>query len=130
MRYLIDTDICSYALKGDQRIVLKWRPLSPVQVRISVVTEAELRYGARRRSSKFQRQVDQFLRTMNVLVFGSEVTRTYADLRYSLDRAGKPIGVFDLVIAAQAIANDLVLVTNNEREFRRVPGLKIENWAA
>jgi tRNA(fMet)-specific endonuclease VapC len=94
------------------------------------VTEAELRYGARRRSSKVQRQVDPFLRTMNVLVFGSEVTRTYADLRYSLDRAGKPIGVFDLVIASQAIANDLVLVTNNEREFRRVPGLKIENWAA
>lgn len=130
MRFLIDTDICSYALKGDPQVVLRWRPLPPSAVCISVITEAELRFGAKGRSSAFRRELERFLEALEVVPFQSSDTETYADLRYRLERAGTPIGVFDMVIASQAVSNDLVLVTNNEKEFRRVPGLKIENWAA
>ncbi|HEY5926714.1 MAG TPA: type II toxin-antitoxin system VapC family toxin [Kofleriaceae bacterium] len=130
MKYLVDTDICSYALKGHAPTVLRWRPLPPAATCISVVTEAELRFGAKGRSTVYRRELERFLDALDIVPFSSTETATYADLRYQLARAGTPIGVLDLVIAAQALANDFVLVTNNEREFRRVPGLKIENWVA
>jgi tRNA(fMet)-specific endonuclease VapC len=130
MRYLIDTDICSYAVKGHAPTVLRWRPHPPGATCISAVTEAELRFGSKHRSSVFRRELERFLAPLDVVPFSSTHATTYADLCFRLERAGTPIGAFDLLIAAQAVANDFVLVTNNEREFRRVPGLKIENWAA
>jgi len=129
MKFLIDTDICSYALKGEPKVVHRWRPLLPADVCISVITEAELRFGAKGRSTTFRREVDRFLDALEVVPFRSSETETYADLRHRLKRAGTHIGIFDLVIASQAVANDLTLVTNNEREFQRVPGLRVENWA-
>src|SRR5262245_33929134 len=107
MRFLIDTDICSYALKGDQRVVLRWRPLPPAALCISVITEAELRFGAKGRSTAFRRELERFLDALEVVPFRSSDTNTYADLRHRLERAGTPIGMFDLVIASQAVANDL-----------------------
>jgi len=129
MKYLIDTDICSYAVKGHPAIVLRWRPLPPDVTCISAVTEAELRFWVRHRP-KIRRELERFLTPLEVVPFASAHAQAHADLRAQLERAGTPIGHFDLLVAAQAVANDLVLVTNNEREFRRVPGLKIENWAA
>ena len=75
-------------------------------------------------------EIDDFLQAYEILEFSTAHTLAYAELRADLERRGRPIGPNDMLIAAQAIGSDLIIVTNNEREFRRVPGLKIENWAA
>ena len=129
MRFLLDTDICSYAMKGHVRVVEEFANYRPGDLRISAVTEAELLYGAKRRgSSRYASAIERFVLTVEVLDFGSAEARAYGDIRARLEASGSRIGWNDLLIAAHAYANKLVLVTNNEREFRRVPGLKIENW--
>lgn len=95
-----------------------------------MVTEAELRTGAAKSSSpaKTLRLVENFLRPLTVLEFTSEDAITYAAVRARLERTRNPIGTLDTFIAAHAVARTLTLVTNNEREFRRVSRLELENW--
>jgi tRNA(fMet)-specific endonuclease VapC len=113
------------------RVLARWLDLDRDEIAISAISEAELRFGiAKRKNERLQKELDRFLEIHTVLEFSSDHVPEYARLRLHLERAGTPIGGMDMLIAAQAIALDLVLVTNNEREFRRVPGLKIENWAA
>src|SRR5207237_7945182 len=78
---------------------------------------------------KTMRLVENFLRPLTILEFTSSDAASYANLRAKLERAGKPIGPFDTLIAAQALGQKLILVSNNEREFGRVSGLRLENWA-
>jgi tRNA(fMet)-specific endonuclease VapC len=132
VRFLLDTDTCIYALKQDRGVLQKLMSRSREDIAISVMTEAELRTGAAKSSSpqKTLRRVENFLAPLTIVEFTSDDAIAYAQVRARLERAGTPIGPLDTIIASQAVARGLTLVSNNEREFRRVSGLRVENWAS
>jgi len=131
MAFLLDTDTCIYALKQNERVLQQLLSTAREEVLVSVITEAELRTGAAKSSSPIRtlHLVENFLRPLTLIDFTSEDAISYANVRAKLERAGPPIGPLDTLIASQAVARKLTLVSNNEREFRRVTGLAIENWA-
>jgi tRNA(fMet)-specific endonuclease VapC len=127
---LLDTNIWIAFLKRDRSVLARLRETSATEIRLCSVVKAELLYGARK-----SQRVHENLRTLETLfglyeslAFDDEAAHRYGMLRAQLERDGKPIGGNDLLIAAIAIALDLVVVTRNEREFRRVPGLRLERW--
>lgn len=132
MKFLLDTNICIYALKQHPRVLERLLARGRSDVAVSVITEAELRTGAAKSTSatKTRQLVDNFLRPLSIVEFVSQDAGVYAAVRAKLERAGTPIGPLDTLIAAQAVARKLILVSNNEREFGRVAGLRLENWAA
>ena len=132
MRFLLDTNICIYALKQNQVVLTRLLAERPIDVGLSVITEAELRTGAAKSASSARttRLLEHFLRPLAVLEFTSDDALAYAAIRARLEHAGTPIGPLDTLIAAQAVARKLTLVSSNEREFKRVAGLRLENWAA
>lgn len=132
MKFLLDTDTCIYALKQNAAVLQVLLAQSPEDIALSVITEAELRTGAAKSASpaKTLRLLESFLQPLNILEFTSGDAASYAQVRAKLERAGTPIGPLDTLIAAQAVARKLVLVSNNEREFGRIPGLQIQNWAS
>lgn len=132
MKFLLDTDICIYALKQHRVVLSHLLSQSRSEVAISVITEAELRTGAAKceAPAKTLRLVENFLRPIDIVEFTSDDAVAYAGVRAKLERAGTPIGPLDTLIAAQAVARKLVFVSNNAREFGRVAGLRIENWTA
>ncbi len=131
MKYLLDTDTCIYVLKQRTPVLQRMLSRSRPDVAVSVITEAELRTGAAKSSApvKTLRLVENFLRPLTLVDFTSSDAASYANVRAKLERAGTAIGPFDTLIAAQAMGRKLILVSNNEREFRRVRGLRLENWA-
>ena len=131
MKFLLDTDTCIYALKRERGVLERLLAHSPAEVAVSAITEAELRAGAAKSdaAAKTGRLVKNFLRPLTILDFVSTDAAAYAQVRAKLERAGKPIGPLDTLIAAHAVARKLTLVSNNRKEFGRVPGLAIENWA-
>jgi tRNA(fMet)-specific endonuclease VapC len=131
VKYLLDTDTCIYALKQNEAVLGRMLARSRADVAVSVISEGELRTGAAKSSSpvKTMRLVENFLRPLTVVEFTSSDAVSYASVRAKLERAGTPIGPFDTLIAAQALGRKLILVSNNEREFRRVSGLRLEDWA-
>ena len=130
MKFLLDTDTCIYALKQNGPVLQRLLAQKPEDIAVSVITEAELRTGAAKSTSaaKTLRLVENFLRPIAILEFTSNDAATYAQVRAKLERAGIPIGPLDTLIAAQAVCRKLVLVSNNQREFRRVASLHVENW--
>lgn len=131
MKFLLDTDTCIDALKQERGVLERLLAHAREDVAVSVITEAELRTGAAKSSAptKTARLVENFLRPLAVAELTSSDAATYAQVRAKLERAGTPIGPLDTLIAAQALARELKLVSNNERELGRVSGLAIENWA-
>ncbi len=132
MRFLLDTNICIYALKQNPVVLKRLLAQPRMDVVLSVITEAELRTGAAKSRSPVRtlRLLENFLQPMTVLEFTSEDASAYAHVRAKLEQAGTPIGPLDTLIAAQAVARKLTLVSNNEREFGRIPGLRLDNWAS
>jgi tRNA(fMet)-specific endonuclease VapC len=130
MTFLLDTNMCIYALKQNQVVLGRLLSEKPIDVGLSVITEAELRTGAAKSSSsaKTVRLLENFLRPLTVLDFTSGDAHAYAAIRARLESAGTLIGPLDTLIAAQAVARKLTLVSNNEREFKRIAGLRLENW--
>jgi tRNA(fMet)-specific endonuclease VapC len=128
--FLLDTDTCIYALKADSNVLSQLMSKSKGDVAVSVITEAELRTGAAKSASPLKnlRHLENLLRPLELIEFTSADAVVYAHVRAKLERAGTPIGPLDTLIAAQAISRQLTLVSNNEREFRRVNGLRFENW--
>jgi tRNA(fMet)-specific endonuclease VapC len=131
-RYMLDTDICIYiAREQPPQILARFEELEPGEAVISVITWGELRYGSER--SKHRQRVAESLDELSDLVpvepLPKSARQDYGAIRAALEAQGTPIGNNDLWIAAHARAAGLTLVTNNEREFQRVPGLEIENWA-
>lgn len=128
--YVLDTNTVSYVIKGTiPRVQERLARVPMAQVAISVVTEAELRFGvARRPDAKHLRiAVEEFLLRVTVLPWDSRAAAEYANLRAALERAGTPIGNLDLMIAAQALAADAVLITN-DAALRRLKRVKTEDW--
>ena len=131
-RFMLDTDISSYILRDRPAVVgSRLQRVRAADVCVSVVTEAELLYGVRLAggNSALQRDVDNFLQRLDVLVWDSAAAAEYADIRSDLQGRGAPIGGMDLMIAAHARSLGATLVTNNERHFVRVAHLRVENWA-
>ena len=131
LRYMLDTDTCSYVMKGSEPGVIRRLTSVPVgEVCISVITQAELMYGVEVSPKREQdgARLEVLLRHMVVLDLVQAAALDYAEIRVSLKKQGKMIGANDLLIAAHARSMGLTLVTNNVREFRRVPQLKVENW--
>jgi tRNA(fMet)-specific endonuclease VapC len=131
VKYLLDTDICIYIIKRKPPEVLdRFRASSPTDIGVSAITVAELEYGAckSQQVEKNRAALQQFLLPLPLLDFSADATLVYGQIRADLSRQGCIIGAMDLLIAAQALSRDLILVTNNTDEFARVSGLKIENW--
>ena len=131
--YMLDTDICAFIMRGPSEKLSRQLRAVPIESQaISVVTLAELLYGVRmsRRPKQNQETLEALLQHVSTLPWTEESAIHYADVRRHLQRAGQAIGANDLMIAAHARQAGAVLVTNNEREFRRVPALKVENWYA
>jgi tRNA(fMet)-specific endonuclease VapC len=131
LTHMLDTDICIEALRRRSEPLLgHLRGHEPGEVAVSAITEAELMFGALKSGAPERNaaSVNAFLRPFVVLEFARRFVPVYATLRLDFERAGARIGALDLLIAAQAVALGLTVVTNNLREFRRVPGLRVENW--
>lgn len=132
MKYLLDTNICIYIIKHHPAGVrARFDACELGDIGVSTISVAELRYGLEKSAApqKNLAALERFLAPLEFADFDHEATIAYGPIRAALARSGKPIGALDLLIAAQAISRDLVLVTNNVGEFQRVPGLKLENWA-
>jgi tRNA(fMet)-specific endonuclease VapC len=128
--YLLDTNIVSDLVRAPQgRAANRIRIVGESEVCTSIIVAAELRYGAAKKAStRLSTQLEAVLRALSVLDFEPPVDATYARLRVEIERGGRPIGGNDLLIAAHAVTLGHTLVTANEREFGRVPELRIENW--
>jgi tRNA(fMet)-specific endonuclease VapC len=131
VKVLLDTDITSYLFaRRDEQVRRRFTAFAIGEVGISAITAAELAFGADRNGSKRNREaVDRALRSLVVAPFDAAAARTYGGIRTILQHRGSPIGPLDMLIAAHAVALDVPLVTNNVREFRRVPDLRVENWS-
>ncbi len=130
MGYLLDTNIVSDLVRNPGgRVTRHIRELGKSQICTSIIVAAELRYGAEKKGSpRLTAQLETVLGALDVLPFEAPADVAYGRLRTSLEQAGRPIGGNDMLIAAQAVALGHVIVSDNEREFARIGGLKCENW--
>ena len=131
-RYLFDTNICIYIQRQQPPAVLeRFRKLKPGEAVISVITWGELRYGAEKSRQRDQvlALLEEFIALVPVMPMPEAAGQAYGAIRAALETKGEPIGNNDLWIAAHAKAAGLIVVTNNEREFKRVSGLQVRNWA-
>ena len=133
MKLLLDTNICIYIIKQQPAAVLqRFLEYEVGDIGISSITLAELRYGVAKSShqEKNAKALDEFIITLEIVPFDEAAAHLYGEIRAALERAGTPIGAMDLLIAAHALALEIPLVTNNTREFVRIPELTIINWTA
>jgi len=131
MKYMLDSNICIYIIKKKPDVVLtKLKTAFNEGVSISTITLAELEHGIALSAypQKNEDALSQFLTLINILPFSAKAAVHYGSIRADLQRKGTPIGQMDMLIAAHARANKLIIVTNNVREFARVEGLVIEDW--
>ena len=132
MRYLLDTDICVYmARRKPVRLMARLDQVWPGELAMSIVTYLELVFGGMksRQPEAALTRVEQIRDLVPLAPLTADVAREYGRIRIELEKKGLPIGPFDLLIAAHALSLGLTLVTANVREFARVPGLRVENWA-
>jgi len=131
MKIVLDTNICIYLIKNKPPdLGTHLEAFAPGEVGLSAITVAELNYGVAKSRAVEQnaKALESFLLPMVVLDFDGKSALTYGRLRAGLERKGQPLGALDLLIAAQAVAHDLLLITHNLKEFKRVPGLRCETW--
>jgi tRNA(fMet)-specific endonuclease VapC len=130
MRYLLDTNIVSNLVRNPQgRVADRLKAVGEQNICTSIIVAAELRYGTTKKASPhLTAQVEAVLSVIDTLPFDSPADEIYGSIRTQLELVGTPIGGNDLLIAAQALALDHTLVTDNDQEFSRVDGLRVENW--
>ena len=129
MKFLLDTDTVSHALRGEGEVEKRLLDEKPSAVGVSAITVAELRFGAHKRGSqKLHRAIETFLRSVKEYPFDSRAAQSYGEIAAQLRSTGQPIGVFDTLIAAHALALEVTLVTHNTRHFRQVPELAVVDW--
>jgi len=130
--YLLDTNICIYIInKNPKNVVKKLCSLNPQDIKISSVTVSELEYGASKSARRDQNRnaIYNFLSPFEIITFDARDAEIYGIIRAELENKGNIIGPYDMQLAAQALARDLIFVTNNIDEFNRIPKIKIENWS-
>ena len=133
MIYMLDTNICIYIIKRKpQSVINKFKQCSINDVCISSITYAELEYVVSKSDFHHQNKIAliQFLSPIAILPFSDRAAVVYGDVRSRLEKAGTPIGPLDTLIAAHAISENLILATNNTKEFERVEDLQVENWVS
>ena len=131
IRYMLDTNACIYIIKRKpQKVITRFQQTDISQIGISSITLSELLYGVSKSSKPEQNQIalSQFVAPLEIMPYDDGAAQHYGDLRVRLEKQGTPIGSLDMLIAAHAISLDSVLITNNEKEFIRIPNLKIDNW--
>jgi len=131
MKYLLDTNICIYLIKKrPMQVFDKFKELPLGSVGISSISLAELQYGVKKSSRPDKNQValNQFLLPLEIADFDNIAAIEFGRIRADLEKKGTPIGPLDILIAAHSKALGLILVTNNEKEYIRIDGLKVENW--
>jgi tRNA(fMet)-specific endonuclease VapC len=131
MKYMLDTNTCIYIIKRKPLDVInRFKKIEISQVGISSITLSEFLYGVSKSSKPEQNQMAlaQFIAPLEILAYGDEAAQYYGSIRVFLEQQGIPVGSLDLLIAAHALSLDCILVTNNEKEFIRIPNLKIDNW--
>ena len=129
--FLVDTNICIYVIKKNPKsVVKKIKSFEPYQIKISSITVAELEYGASKSqdTDKNRKVLLKFFSSFEILPFDDQDAEYYGRIRAYLEKCGKVTGPYDMQIAAQALCKKLILVTNNIREFERVPNLNYVNW--
>lgn len=128
---LLDTNICIYLIKNkDKSLLQKFLKFEPGELAISSISLAELEYGISKSSRVEENRaaLKKFVRPLEIVNFDEVSASVYGSLRVKLEKKGQPIGGHDMLIASQAIALKIPLVTNNEKEFKRIENLTIENW--
>jgi tRNA(fMet)-specific endonuclease VapC len=128
---MLDTNICIYIIKKRPPTVLtRFQAIPSDSLYLSVLTVAELQYGVDKSSAnrKNQEILDDFLSRVQILPWEQTVVESYSKIRNYLEAKGTPIGTMDMMIAAHCQSQNYILVTNNSREFQRIPNLKLENW--
>lgn len=130
IRYLLDTNILSDLVRRPTgRVAQRIALVGVSEIGTSIIVACEARFGvAKKQSAALAKQLESILVELTVLPLEAPTDGHYARVRKALENAGTPIGANDLLIAAHALALDCTLVTDNEAEFRRVPGLRVENW--
>jgi tRNA(fMet)-specific endonuclease VapC len=130
LQYMLDTDICIYVVKNYPAELRERFNRLAEQLCISSVTLGELHYGAEKSARRLQnlQAIEHFTARLEVLAFGSKAAAHYGQIRAELERAGTPCGPHDMQIGAHARSEGLIVVTNNMREFGRMPGVRTENW--
>lgn len=130
-RYMLDTNICIYIAKHHPPDVkTRFEQLRPGQLVMSVITYGELYYGASKSTQRMKAltQLEELVQDIPIEDLNSTVAQAYGEIRATLEKQGRLIGNNDLWIGAHAMALDVTLATNNEREFKRIAGLSVENW--
>lgn len=130
MMYLLDTNICIYVINHKpQQVFERFRQYQLGQLAVSSITASELAFGVEKSGSERNKQaLKKFLSPLEILPYDEQAVWHYAQLRHDLQSKGQTIGSLDMLIAAYALALDVVLVTNNTKEFERIERLKLENW--
>jgi tRNA(fMet)-specific endonuclease VapC len=129
-RFLLDTDTVSYALRGHGQVGARLLEHRPSELCVSAITLAEMHFGAEtKRSRTIRRAIRAFTRDVQVVPFDEAAAGSFGIVAAALATRGQPIGLYDTLVAAQALSMGLTVVTNNTRHFGRVPGLSVENWA-
>ena len=132
MNFMLDTNICIYAMKNKpEKVSMRMKEHNPDELFISTITLAELEQGVQKsiQKEKNAENLKNFLRTVRILSFDMSAAIEYGKICAYLQKNGTPIGPLDTLIAAHALSKNFTIVTNNVREFERVPELKIENWS-
>ncbi|MFL5268446.1 MAG: tRNA(fMet)-specific endonuclease VapC [Stellaceae bacterium] len=130
LQYMLDTNICIYVIKNRPAELREQFDRLAEQICISTITLAELYFGVEKSNRRIQnlQAVEQFVARLEALPFSAEAAAHYGQLRAELERAGEPAGPHDMLIGAHARSAGLIIVTNDLREFERIPGLRVENW--
>ena len=133
MKHMLDTNICIYIMnRRPLEVIRRFKQFDVGDIGISSITVSELYYGVNKSQNpeKNLQRLTDFLMPFDVIPYDEDAANVYGRIRVQLQRQGQLIGPMDLLIAAHALSRDLILVTNNDREFRRVAGLTVENWVS
>jgi tRNA(fMet)-specific endonuclease VapC len=130
LQYMLDTNICIYVIKNYPAELRERFNLLAEQLCMSSITLAELHYGAEKSARRLEnlQAIEHFTARLEVLAFSQKAAAHFGQIRADVERLGKPVGPLDMLIGAHARAEGLIVVTNNAREFRRLPGVRVENW--
>jgi tRNA(fMet)-specific endonuclease VapC len=112
-------------------VIQRFKQIKMGEIGVSTITISELQYGISKSKQRRKNEIrlNEFITPLEILPYNESAAKAYGNIRYELEKTGKPIGPLDLLIAAHAVSRNLTVVTNNDKEFKRIKKLKVENWA-